>query len=119
MRIGWESLCITDGLLLPDAKVQPGISMGSRTLLALLATMLACNTSSVKDITAKAGDPCQDCNQCCQIGYCCTCDTCFDFAFDSSNKQLLVCDSGTLMWRVLNECPGGGYARCDTGERIS
>lgn len=84
-------------------------------LLATLAAILACNSSSSKDITARVGDPCQDCDQCCQIGSCCICDTCSQFAYDPINGELLVCNTGTLKWQVELECPGGGFARCENG----
>src|SRR5271165_6457343 len=88
--------------------------------LLTLLPIPACNTSSTKDITAKAGDPCQDCDQCCQIGSCCICDRCSQVAYDPVNNQLLVCNAATLQWRVDKECPGGGYARCvDNNERTS
>jgi len=89
-------------------------------LLIVLTAALACNSSSTKNITAKAGDPCQDCEQCCQIGNCCICDSCSQVAYDPVNKQLLVCNSATLEWRVDKECPSGGYAQCvDNKERTS
>jgi hypothetical protein len=88
---------------------------------ALVSVMMSCSTSGTKEYTAHAGDPCQNCDQCCTAGSCCVCDSCSDFAFDPVAKQLLMCDRGTLKWRVTTECPGGGYARCvnDHAQRTS
>lgn len=86
-----------------------------RITIAIFALLTACSSSSVKDYTAAAGQSCHDCDQCCTIGSCCVCDSCSDFAFDPTNKQLLMCDAMSQKWRVANECPGGGYARCVDG----
>ena len=89
-------------------------------LLSLLSVLPACS-SGTKEYNARAGDSCQDCNQCCTAGSCCICSSCSQFAYDSVKKQLLMCDTGTLKWRVGNECPGGGYAQCvdDHSQRTS
>jgi len=93
--------------------------------LTLTTSSLACNsgTPATAAITAKAGDPCQDCEQCCPLfaASCCICDRCSQFAFDPATNELLGCNTATLKWEVNSECPGGGYAHCENGagQRIS
>lgn len=78
-------------------------------------TLSSACSADPKEITASVGEACRDCSACCNVGSCCICDSCAEFAFDPKTNQALTCDTSTLKWRVLKQCPGGGHVHCVDG----
>jgi hypothetical protein len=76
--------------------------------------MVGCGDQSDDiDFTARAGEACRDCDECCTGLDCCLCRTCTVLAYDEGARVVLHCAAGT--WVVHKECPGGVSVECDGG----